>query len=161
MGCSDLIALKDTMYCDIWPFMTRRPRGDSSQPALYKFFPSVMEGLSQPVVYKFIQGKARDIWGYQYPLAQMFDGKIYITQLQRSPPELDESWMVKYHNTLYPLALSDRYTSSATGCFHLAKIRLFVKNLMCSKYEWNRATRRKLWTTKRSQTVTYTLRYIN
>jgi len=50
-------------------------------------------------------------------------GKIYITQLQRSPPELDGSWTVKYHNTLWLLALSDYYTPCATGCFHLAKIR--------------------------------------
>jgi hypothetical protein len=31
--------------------------------------------------------------------------------------------MVKYHNTLYLLAVSDYYTPYATGCFHLAKIR--------------------------------------
>jgi hypothetical protein len=37
--------------------------------------------------------------------------------------ELDESWTVKYHNTLCFLALSDHYTPSATGYFHLVKIR--------------------------------------
>ena len=40
-----------------------------------------MEGLSQPVVYKFIQGKARDIWGYQYLLAQMFDIQLFPTRI--------------------------------------------------------------------------------
>jgi len=47
----------------------------------------------------------------------------FITQLQRSPPELDQSRSVKYHNILCLLALSDHYTPFATGCFHLAKIR--------------------------------------
>jgi hypothetical protein len=50
-------------------------------------------------------------------------GKIYISQLQRSPPELDESWTVKYYNTLCLLAVSYHYTPFATGYFHLVKIR--------------------------------------